>query len=40
MSTLLVLSVIIDLNLNDLESVMSSSVSSLQYHHKLADAFA
>ena len=40
MSTLLVLSVIIDLNLNDLEFVMSSFGSSLQYYHKLADAFA
>ena len=36
---LLVLSVIPDLNLNDLESVMLSSGSSLQYCHKLADVF-
>ena len=37
---LLVLSVILNLNLNDLESVMLSSGTSLQYSHNLADVFA
>ena len=37
---LLVLSVIFYLNLSDLESVMFSFGSSLQYCHKLADVFA
>ena len=37
---LLVLSVILDLNLNGLEFVMLSPASSLQYCHKLADIFA
>ena len=37
---LLVLYKNLDLNLNDLESVMSSSGSSLKYYHKLPDVFA
>ena len=37
---LLLLSVILDLNLNDLESVMLSSGLSLQHYRKLADVFA
>ena len=36
---LIVLSVTLDLNLNDLEFVISLSGSSLQYCHKLADVF-
>ena len=37
---LLVLSVILDLNLNDLESSILISGSYLKYYHKLADLFS